>query len=253
MNLIRFVCFLAWLLAGAVHAAPLKIYGMDSGPISFLNGARPDGYAVELAQAIQQRLGTREPIEIVPWARANTLAVVGPGVMLLSIVRTPERERNLHFAGAIFTTRVTAFALKGRTAEWHKQNVDLHKLRAGARRSSIFVSLPREQGYNLQDETNTSETAAKMLLNRRFDLWFDGEELYGEALRLAGYRETDVEVAFRLDLVEVHFAFSRGTPPAIINAWERELREMKRDGSFLKIYRKWLPLHQLPADVGLSH
>jgi polar amino acid transport system substrate-binding protein len=62
-------------------------------------------------------------------------------------------------------------------------------------------------GYNLQDETNTSETAAKMLLNRRFDLWFDGEELYANALRLAGYRETDVEVAFRLDLVEVHFAF----------------------------------------------
>jgi hypothetical protein len=54
MNLIRFVCLLAWLLAGAVHAAPLKIYGMDSGPISFLNGSRPDGYAVELAQAIQR-------------------------------------------------------------------------------------------------------------------------------------------------------------------------------------------------------
>lgn len=253
MNLIRFVCLLAWLLAGAAPAAPLKIYGMESGPISFLNGSRPDGYAVELARAIQQRLGQRDPIEIVPWARANTLAVVGPGVLLLSIVRTPERERSLHFAGAIFNTRVTAFALKGRMAEWHKQNVDLHTLRAGARRSSIFVSLPRAQGYNLLDETNNSETAAKMLINRRFDLWFDGEELYADALRLAGYRETEVEVAFRLDQVEVHFAFSKGTSPAIIQAWERELREMKRDGSFLKIYRKWLSPHQLPADVALSH
>ncbi|HEX5344593.1 MAG TPA: ABC transporter substrate-binding protein [Duganella sp.] len=253
MNLICRIFLLGSLLAGAAGAAPLKIYGMESGPISFLNGSRPDGYAVELARAIQQRLGTHEPIEIVPWARANTLAVVGPGVMLLSIVRTPERERNLRFVGPIFNTRVTALALKGRTAEWQKQNVDLHKLRAGARRGSIFVSLPRAQGYSVLDETNTSETAAKMLINRRFDLWFDGEELYPEALRLAGYRQSEVEVAFRLDLVEVHFAFSRGTPPATIDAWERALREMKRDGSLLTIYRKWLPPHQLPADVALSH
>ncbi|RZT11330.1 amino acid ABC transporter substrate-binding protein, PAAT family (TC 3.A.1.3.-) [Duganella sp. CF402] len=253
MNPIRFVCLLLWLLGGVAEAAPLKIYGMESGPISFLNGARPDGYAVELALAIQQRLGQRDPIEIVPWARANTLAVVGPGVMLLSIVRTAERAKNMHFVGPIFNTRVTAFALKGMAAGWRQQNLDLHKLRAGARRGSIFVSLPRAQGYNMQDETNTSETAAKMLVNRRFDLWFDGEELYAEALRLAGYRETEVEVAFRLDLVEVHFAFSNGTPQATIDAWDRTLREMKRDGSLLKIYRKWLPLHQLPADVPLSH
>jgi polar amino acid transport system substrate-binding protein len=253
MNLIRCSCLLFALLAGAAHAAPLKIYGMDSGPISFLNGSRPDGYAVELAQAIQQRLGTREPIEIVPWARANSLAVVGPGVMLLSVVRTAERAKSLHFVGPIFNTRVTAFALKGMSAEWQKQHIDLHTLRAGARRGSIFVSLPRAQGYSVLDETNTSETAAKMLVNRRFDLWFDGEELYAEALRLAGRRETEVEVAFRLDLVEVYFAFSNGTPPATIEAWERALREMKRDGSFLKIYRKWLPPHQLPADVPLSH
>lgn len=253
MNLLRCVFLLCLLLAGAAQAAPLKIYGMESGPISFLNGARPDGYAVELARAIQQRLGTREPVEIVPWARANQLAVLAPGVMLLSIVRTPERERSLHFVGPIFNTRVTALALRGMPAAWQRKNVDLHQLRAGARRGSIFVSLPRARGYRVQDETNTSQTAARMLIKRRFDLWFDGEELYADALRQAGLRETDVEVAFRLELVGVNFAFSKGTPQATIDAWERELREMKRDGSFLKIYRKWLPPHQLPADVALSH
>jgi len=253
MKLIPCAFLLGLLLAGVAGAAPLKIYGMESGPISFLNGDKPDGYAVELARAIQQRLGRHDPIEIVPWARANTLAVVGPGVMLLSIVRTQERARSLHFVGPIFNTRVTALALKGMPAEWQRKNIDLHQLRAGARRGSIFVSLPRAQGYRVLDETNTSETAAKMLLNRRFELWFDGEELYPEALRLAGYRQSDVEVAFRLDQVEVCFAFSSGTPQATIDAWERTLREMKRDGSFLKIHHKWLPPHQLPADAALAH
>ncbi len=253
MNLIRFVGVLCLLLAGAGHAAPLKIYGMESAPISFQNGGQPDGFAVELARAIQGRLGQHDPIEIIPWARANTLAVVGPGVMLLSIVRTAERERSMQFVGPIFNTRVTAFALKGRAAEWQRQHVDPHTLRAGARRGSIFVSLPRAQGYHLSDETNTSETAAKMLMNHRFDLWFDGEELYADALRQAGYKASDVEVVFRLDLVGVHFAFSRGTPAATVNAWDKALRAMKRDGSFVKIYRRWMAPHQMPADVPLPH
>ncbi|MTV40980.1 transporter substrate-binding domain-containing protein [Duganella radicis] len=251
--MIRLVCALSLLLAGAVHAAPLKIYGMESKPVSFQNGPRPDGFAVELARAIQERLGQHDPIEIVPWARANTLAVAGPGVMLLSIVRTTERARNMEFVGPIFSTRVTAFALKGQAAEWQRQNVDPRQLRAGARRGSIFVSLPRARGYKVLDETNTSETAAKMLMNHRFDLWFDGEELYVDALRRAGYPPTEVEVAFRLDQVEVSFAFSRGTPAAIIQAWDSALRDMKRDGSFVRLHRKWMQPHQMPADVLLPH
>lgn len=253
MNLTCLVATLGLLLGCAAHAAPLKIYGMESKPISFLNGSRPDGFAVELARAIQDRLGQHDAIEILPWVRANTLAVVGPDVMLLSIVRTAERERSMHFVGPIFNTRVTAFAAKGRLAEWQQRGVDLQQLRAGARRGSIFVSLPRAQGYNVQDETNTSETAAKMLMKRRFDLWFDGEELYADALRQAGYADSDVEVAFRLDLAGVHFAFSKGTPDATVKAWDSCLREMKRDGSFARIYRKWLPPHQAPADAGVSH
>lgn len=253
MNFFRMVCALCLLASGVAGAAPLKIYGMESAPISFLSGGKPDGFAVELARAIQARLGQHDAIEIVPWARANTLAVAAPGVMLLSIVRTPERERSMHFVGPIFNTRVTAFAAKGKAAEWSQRQVDLRTLRGGARRGSIFVSLPRAQGYKIIDETNTSETAAKMLMNGRFDLWFDGEELYVDALRLAGFRDSDVEVAFRLDLVGVHFAFSNGTSADIVRDWERALREMKRDGSFLKIYRKWLAPHQLPADVALQH
>lgn len=253
MNALRFAWLLCCFVSGVTLAAPLKIYGMESAPISFLNGTRPDGFAVELARAIQARLGQQDAIEIVPWARANTLAVAAPGVMLLSIVRTPERERSMRFVGPIFNTRVTAFAPKGRAGAWRQRQVDLRTLRGGARRGSIFVSLPRAQGYQVVDETNTSETAAKMLMKGRFDLWFDGEELYADALRLAGYRETDVEVVFRLDLVGVYFAFSNGTPADIVGEWERALREMKRDGSFLKIYRKWLSPHQMPADVALQH
>ena len=239
------------LPAAAARGVALRIYGMDSKPVSFRDGGRPAGLAVDLALHIQQRLGRADPIEIIPWARANTVANAQPNVMLLSIVRTPERAQRLAFVGPIFMAYISAFAITGRAAEIRAMGEDIYKLRSGARRGSIFVERARGHGYNLTDEPVSSEAAARMLMQRRFDLWFDGEEIVGPALEQAGYTRGDVELVKQLSLEEVYFAFSKGTAPETVRAWETALRDMKRDGSFQKIYRKWLPHYPLPADARL--
>ena len=239
------VCLSILLLhAGLACAAPdlpaLKIYGMDSKPVSYTDAGQPAGMAVELVQRIQDKLGRHDAIDIVPWVRAQTLAEAGPNVMLLTAVRTPERERQMQFVGPIFTTRVVAYAIKGRLVRLQQRDPGLYKLHAGARRGSIFASTARGLGFNLTDETNTSETAAKMLMSRRFDLWFDGEELMPGAMERAGYRPEQVEVVLRLGTAEVYFAFSNGTSKELIEAWSGALRELRRDGSLQKIQRKWM-------------
>ncbi len=232
------------LCAGLASAAPdtpaLKIYGMDSKPISYTDTGQPAGLAVELARRIQDKLGRHDAIDIVPWARAQTLAEAGPNVMLLTVVRTPERERQMQFVGPIFTSRVVAYVASGRLAELKRHDPGLYQSHAGARRGSIFVNMARGLGFNVTDETNTSEIAAKMLMSGRFDLWFDGEELMPGAMARAGHRPDEVEVALRLGTAEVYFAFSNGTPEALVEAWAGALRELKRDGSLRKLQHKWL-------------
>ncbi|GJI98450.1 peptide ABC transporter ATP-binding protein [Duganella caerulea] len=232
------------LCAGLASAAPdvpvLKIYGMDSKPVSYADAGQPAGLAVELAHRIQDKLGRHDAIDIVPWVRAQSLAEAGPNVLLLTVVRTPERERQMQFVGPIFTSRLVAYAVKGRLAELRRHDPSLYKLHAGARRGSIFANTARGLGFNLTDETNTSEIAAKMLMSRRFDLWFDGEELMPGAMERAGHRPAEVEVALRLGTAEVYFAFSSGTSKELVEAWAGALRELKRDGSLQKIQHKWL-------------
>ena len=254
---------LASLLASLLHAGaaraqapppqaqggPLNIYGMENKPTSFMRDGRPDGLVVELVAGIQQRLGRPERVRIIPWTRANALAKAEPNVVLAAVVRTPEREAILHFVGPVFTTRISAYAVKGRLDELQRKDPGLRKVRAGGQRASVFVSLPRRMGYNVTDEVGTAETAAKMLMNRRFDLWFVAEELMPASMALAGYRPDAVELAFNLGVNDVYFAFSKGTPAATIVAWADALRDMKRDGSFLRIHQKWLPASQLPADM----
>lgn len=241
-------------LAAPVRADPgqLAIYGMESRPFSFMHGQQPDGLVVELVNKLQERLPPqfkRQPVEIVPWARANSVAMRTPNVLLLSIMRTPEREQHMSFVGPLFLGHISAFAVRGRADEIRAMGTAIHGLRAGARRSSIFADLARKAGYNVTDETNSSETAARMLMQRRFDLWFDGEEIAGPALQLAGYRRDDVEIVMRLSSRPAFFAFSAGTPEATIEAWEEALRDMKRDGTYQKIHRKWLPDYPLLLEI----
>ncbi|RFP16389.1 ABC transporter substrate-binding protein [Duganella sp. BJB475] len=240
MSSLSILLLVAGMACAAADTPALKIYGMDSKPISYTDTGQPTGMAVELARRIQDRLGRHDAIDIVPWARAQTLAEAGPNVMLLTVVRTPERERQMQFVGPIFTSRVVAYVVKGRLAELQRRDPGLYKSHAGARRGSIFVNTARGLGFNVTDETNTSEIAAKMLMSGRFDLWFDGEELMPGAMERAGHRPDEIEVALRLGTAEVYFAFSNGTPKELVEAWAGALRELKRDGSLQKIQRKWM-------------
>lgn len=244
------IVLLSMLLpCGHGAAQPLKIYGTDSPPLSFRVGAGVDGLVVELVREVQRRVGGHEPVEILPWNRSKMLAEHTPGVLLLSLLRTPEREREMRFVGPWLITRVAVFAARSRAAELLSRDPGLHRLRTGARRGSAMIALAREAGFNVTDEINATDNGARMLMLGRFDLWFESEELAIGALQGAGFHPDDVQALVRLVPQPVYFAFSNGTPEALIQAWDAALRDMKRDGSFQRIYSKWLPGYDMPADA----
>jgi len=230
-------------------AQSLKIYGTESPPLSFHGDAGVDGMLVELTHEVQRRLGDHEPVEILPWSRAKMLADHAPNVLLLSVLRTPERERELRFVGPVMVSRVAVLAVHSRAAELRARDPELHGLRTGVRRSSVTTAMAHEAGFNVTDEISTSDNGARMLMLGRFDLWFESEELANGALQAAGYKPGDVEVMARLTPQPVYFAFSLGTPETVIQAWSAALHDMKRDGSFQRIHRKWLQGYEMPPDA----
>lgn len=248
----RAVLLLALLCQWAAAAeldAPLRIFGMDSRPVSFLEDGKPAGLVVDLAQEVQRRLGRSDPIEIVPWIRALTIAKNERQVLLLSIVPTAERAKTMAFVGPLFLVNVSVFARVANGDALRAARTDWKTMRTGARRGSIFAHAAQHNGLHLTDEINSSDLAARMLMQGRFDLWVEGEETAGMALERAGYRRSDVAQVRSLGTEDVYFAFSIDTAPELVRAWSDALRDMKRDGSFMRIHRKWLPGHQLPSDM----
>ncbi|GAB2877271.1 amino acid ABC transporter substrate-binding protein [Pseudoduganella ginsengisoli] len=249
----RCAVFLLALLCSIAMAAeadlPLRIFGMDSRPVSFIEDGKPTGLVVELAQEVQRRLGRSDPIEIVPWIRALSIAKNDRRVLLLSIVPTPERSKTMVYAGPLFLVKVAVFARADRAEALRAAGHDLKAWRTGARRGSIFAHVAQREGFSLTDETNSSDLGARMLMQGRFDLWVEGEETAGVALEHMGYRRSDVVLLRTLSTEDVFFAFTSDTPQELVRAWNDALRDMKRDGTFLRIHRKWLPAQQLPTDM----
>lgn|GEM_PF-1271606 len=252
--------WLAGLLLSTVMACSvaaeegLRILAMENKPLSFRNGDHADGMLIELVDQVQLRIGVRSEVELRTLARAITIGNVTPNVMVMPLAHTAERDQHYTYVGPIFVAYVGIFALKERAQELHAMGDDIRKLRAGARRGSIFIEQARRQGYNVTDDPVSSETAARMLMLKRFDLWFDGEELAGPALEHEGYRREDVEEIKRAGAFNAYFAFSNGTPESTIKAWTDALREMKRDGTFQRIYHKWMPGYPLPQEeVARNH
>ena len=227
-------------------AAPLKIFAMESAPVSFSDNGHATGLVVEVAREVQRRAGSSDPIEIVPWARAYSMAGIEPNVVLLSIVRTAERERTMRFVGPIFQTEMWGYALRSRLDQLRAQDPGWHHVRAGGRRGSIFVSRAREQGYNVTEELNATDTAVRMLMAGRFDLWFESNEIVAGAMRQAGHPLEEVAPVTTLGTDMVYFAFSHGTPDSVVQTWDAALKAMKRDGSFQKLHQHWMPGHALP-------
>lgn len=238
----QFIAALLLLLSATQAGAQdgLHVYAMDSRPLSFQDGDHAGGMVVELARAIQARLGATGEIVVIPWARARKLVDKEANVLVLSMIRTDERAKTLRFIGPVAQASLSAYAVRGRAAELRAAS-NRKALRAGARRGSVYLEIAERLGYQLTDQTNSSEAAARMLMAGRFDLWFDHDEFVPAAMQQAGYKVDDVEPVFSLGTQQIYMAFSPGTPAATVQAWDGALRELKRNGQYQKIYSKWLP------------
>jgi polar amino acid transport system substrate-binding protein len=62
----------------------------------------------------------------------------------------------------------------------------------------------------------------------------------------AGYSMDDLEPVFTVVQTDFYIALSSDTPADVVQAWQTTLDSLKKDGTFEKIYRRYLP----NADLG---
>ena len=240
-------CFATSLLmsAAAACAQDLQIFTEDWPPITFGNNNKVDGMAVEVVRAIQARIsstaGGSSAIQVVPWARGYKALLEEPNTMLFTVGRSEEREKLMVLLGPIAISSTSLYTRRGNSAYLESLGDEILKLKVGAYRSSIFADTARKKGYTDIEQAPTPQIVANMLLAKRFDLWVEGSFVVSSVLKEIGHSPDEVEKVKVLDSLELYLAFSTQTRDSTIKAWEEAFRAIKRDGTFTKIYNKWLP------------
>ncbi|MBH9579561.1 substrate-binding periplasmic protein [Inhella proteolytica] len=232
---------------GALAQEPptLRLLSEDFPPVNFEDQGRPSGMAGELVLLLQKRLGLDIPVEFMPWTRGYQEAQGPHPVCLFTMARAAHREKLFKWVGPVVEFQNALFTAKG--TERHLRSLD-----DAAKASQIIVIRDwasaqelQKRGFKNLTEVSTPGAAIRMLVVGRAPLMASELLTLPDLLKREGYAPDAVTTAMVYPGAMGYLAFSLATPDEEVRRWQQALDAMKRDGSFAKLFKKWLP-HMLP-------
>ena len=151
---------------------------------------------------------------------------------------TPERKDRLQWVGPVACLDTNLYARKGSGIEIGTLE-EAKKVKKIATATEYYTeqALKKEGFTNLESCAN-EEIAVRKLLNGEVELFPSSNTVMPALLKTVGATMDDVENVFTMSTDLLYIAFSKGTSPALVARWQEKLDEMKRDGTFKKIYKK---------------
>lgn len=212
-----------------------KILTVEEPPASFMSDDGPQGYIVDMVQAMQDRMVDISPIEIVPEQRALELAAREPNVVFFGFSRVPEREKQYRWIALVLEKPWVFFSrtpLPG--------GETLRVLRVGCKRGDVREGYLKDRGFSKIEATNDHRSGILKLVNFRLDailydplgMAYDCKQL-GIAYDM--FHMSDI-VAFS----NVYIAMSVASSDASYAAWVKAYNAIVEDGTAAAIGAKWV-------------
>jgi polar amino acid transport system substrate-binding protein len=135
-------------------------------------------------------------------------------------------------------TKIGVGALKSKGLKIASVN-DLVNLKAGVIREDIGDALAQQAGIKHIERVPTNEQNIKKIREGRIDIWVFEESVAKWQIKGFGFNPDDFESVWRLSESDLYFAFHKDTDEALIAAMQKVLDEMKADGAYDAIMKKY--------------
>lgn len=248
MKSIGWICLLVSLaiFAGSAHtvyAGPphYTILTEEYPPVTFMKGGKVSGFVTDIVREIMARQKIADPIRLTSWDEAYNIALKGPNVVLFSTERTQEREQLFQWVGPVGKNSAIFYAKKGSGIKISSLE-DAKKLTGIATTKDWFTEqYLKGQGFKNLVSSPVPATNVKQLMDGTVQVSIFTDITAPEIVKKAGYSMDNLEPVFIVSSTYFYIAISRGTPEETVKKWQAALDGMKADGTFEKIYRKYLP------------
>lgn len=226
--------------ARALSDEQLRILTTREPPANFMENGEVTGTTTDIVRGILNILGEEIEIELMPWARAYTIAKNVPNIVIYTAGRTQERiDLGFHFLGPVISRKHSL---------WKRRNVPIQissiddiltnrALVSGMRqdwREEFFSS----QGVHVV-RTADNRLGLKQLIQGRVQLWIASDIEAPTIAREAGISLQEIEIAYVFKEAPSFIMISNGTPKPTVDRW-RQAFETLNDGDFYdRTARKW--------------
>ncbi|WP_088330681.1 transporter substrate-binding domain-containing protein [Lacimicrobium sp. SS2-24] len=236
---------LGWMSHTAT-AERLLFVAEDLPPYHFINQqGEKDGALYEIVKAMIEQSDIQADVHFTPWARAYDMSLTQSDVIMISVLKTPVRQKQFQWIGEIYRSEAFFVKLKRR------QDVQVDSL-AQARHYVVGTirGYGAEQYLRRNGFSETRQNLALsveyhqlwgMLFKGRIDLLFTNTIGLEVEVPKAGFDPDKVEKAYAVvDFPdELHLATGLKTSPKVVKRLSEALSRLKESGRYHAILRRW--------------
>lgn len=236
-----FLLFLAvpLVFAQTAKSQNLTILTENLPPLNYMDEGKLMGPSVEIVQEIQRRIGSKEQIQVYPWARAYKIALDDENIILFGMTQTKQRQELFKWVGPLAVKRDILIARKDANVKINSLDDAKKVMRIGTLRDDTREQLLKREGFENLESVSDEQRNAQKLAMGRIDLWAYKKPGYITVCRLAGVNPKDLQEVYHLRQIEVSIAFSKKTSDTIVLRWNQTFQAMVADGTIQHIQDKW--------------
>ena len=205
---------------------------------------KAQGVNVDLAKALKPLLPFSSSLEHMPWARAVQETLDNPDLVLLSLLRTPNREDKFEWISSVNHMQASLVRLKQEKAALVNSLDDAKRFRVGSIRGYGSASFLQQEGF--EENKNLALVAEpallwKLLYMGRIDFALANFETGKYEISDAGFDPNDATSEYVIEELGADLFIATGlkTEKDKVKSLKNALSILKANGEYARILKKW--------------
>jgi polar amino acid transport system substrate-binding protein len=208
--------------------------------LQYYENGENKGPSIEILKAILKEAQLDAKVEFMPWVRAFSIASNNPNTLILSMIKTPERELNFHWLIKVSNLTRVFISLKNKPENYvdnmQQARQKLTAVVLGSAGYSELISQGFSEHKNLY-VVSDGETMVTLLENGRVDLVYEDPDNIQNILNKRG--ETIVAIRHKEIAAEnqrsSYIAINKATDIEIVNRLQRAARKFEKTAEYTQL------------------
>lgn len=233
----KFLSAAAIVLAFATNAyagEKISLVTESYPPLNYREGEEYRGISVDQVRLMMKNAGIEYTMEMMPWARALSLATTQAGYCVFTTVHNKERDPKFKWVEPLLTSK-TVLMRKAGSGVNPKTLDEAKAYVVGTQRDDFTETLLKENNFPKIDLAVDINLTLKKLMSGRIDLIPISDKYYDKLKR----EGIDVEAALLLAEDIYSIACNKSVSDETINTLQQQLDRLIIDGTQKQIFEKY--------------